>query len=120
MDQKMDPNFGSFQLLTLEIFFGGKFLSKNFPAYPERNIPKRPQPTVYGLEFLSFGSLGKPGVCETGVCWGSLRFCASEKQQSCLKVFLESAVSILCCGLARKSTDYSGLNVKGGRDYITP
>ena len=32
-----------------------------------------PQPTVYVSEFLSFGALGMPGVCETGVCWGSLR-----------------------------------------------
>ena len=33
-----------------------------------------PQPRVYGSEFLSLGGLGIQihGVCETGVCWGSL------------------------------------------------
>ena len=32
------------------------------------------QPTVYVSEFLSFGGWkGMSGVCETGVCWGSLR-----------------------------------------------
>ena len=44
-------------------------------TYPNDPLSS-PFPTVYGSEFLNH--LGKPGeavwVCETGVCWGSLRF----------------------------------------------
>ena len=45
--------------------------SKNFPTYPERNIPKRPEsPTLDVSEFLNHLVVvkGMPGVCETGVC----------------------------------------------------
>ena len=35
--------------------------------------PRIPDQTVYVSEFLSFGGLRIPGVCETRVCWGFLR-----------------------------------------------
>ena len=36
--------------------------SKNFSNIPLEHTPD-PQPTVYDLEFLSFGASGMPGVC---------------------------------------------------------
>ena len=46
--------------------------SKNFPTdpvgtYRQKNYLPRES------EFLSFGALGMPELCSTGVCWGSLR-----------------------------------------------
>ncbi len=50
--------------------------SKNFPTYPERNIPKttpNQQVMVRNSGFISgFGD--SHGVCSSLVCWGSLRF----------------------------------------------
>ena len=40
-------------------------LSKNFPTYPW-NIPQTPN-QQFMKEFLSFGGLGKPGVCSRGM-----------------------------------------------------
>ncbi len=50
-----------------ESFFRGKptDLSKNFPTYPW-NIPQTPN-QQFMKEFLSFGGLGKPGVCSRGM-----------------------------------------------------
>ena len=39
--------------------------SKNFPTYPW-NIPQTPN-QQFMKEFLSFGGLGKPGVCSRGM-----------------------------------------------------
>ena len=47
------------------------YTSKSFPTY-RWNIPQT-QNQQFMKEFLSYGGVGRPGVCETGVCWGSLR-----------------------------------------------
>ena len=49
-----------------QIFGGIIFIkSKNFPTYPW-NIPQT-QNQQFMKEFLSFGGLGRPGVCSRGM-----------------------------------------------------
>ena len=55
----------------LENIWTNATMNENLPTYPW-NKPQA-QNQQFMKEFLSFGGLGRPGVCETGVCWGSLR-----------------------------------------------
>ena len=55
---------------------------KEFSNIPLERTPDRDKPTLYGLD--SFFHLGvvkgdAVWVCETGVCWGSLRWRAGQK-----------------------------------------
>ena len=55
-------------------------LSKNFPTYPW-NIPQT-QNQQFMKEFLSFGGLGRPGVCSRGMLGPFLSVQLLEKKTS--------------------------------------
>ena len=49
----------------LKVIFVSIYMSNNFPTYPW-NIPQT-QNQQFVKEFLSFGGLGRPGVCSRGM-----------------------------------------------------
>ncbi len=71
MVKEPSPNVQICSHHPIETTFDEMDVSKNFPTYPW-NIPQTPN-QHFMKEFLSFGGLERPGVCETRVCWGSLR-----------------------------------------------